>query len=124
MLTWARSIGGFSVAGLIAMCSLAGCIRDEATLVQPAELSGRWVRLQQDGTWGDTLTYLADGQMVGSTSHAVAAGARWSVLRSRRAGEAFCTMDSTVRTCQPFRIEGDTLVLWRLANPTYLRRAR
>ena len=104
---------------------IIGCARPDVESARPPELTGAWVRLRADGTWGDTLQYLADGRVLGSTGHPVPATAQWSVIRSKVAGEAFCGWNAKDRDCQPYRLEGDTLVVGYIQqSPTYLRRAR
>jgi hypothetical protein len=111
-------------AGALA-AALAGCLGLDAQVVHPAQFVGKWVRLRSDGTWGDTLEYLADGRVVGSVGHPVPLTDRWVVVRSKLAGEGFCAGAPTKPACQPFRLDGDTLlVLGRVADPTYFRRVQ
>jgi hypothetical protein len=104
--------------------AVAACIRVDAEVLHPAELSGRWIRLRPDGSWGDTLEFLADGRVHGSVGNPVPESARWSVVRSRVTGEAFCAVDARDRGCRQFRVEGDTMVLGGLTDATYFRRVR
>jgi hypothetical protein len=113
-----------ALAALPAVLSLTGCVPLDARVVHPAELTGKWVRLRADGTWGDTLEYLADGRILGSAGRPVPATARWDVVRSRVAGEGLCTSDGPKKgRCQIYRLEGDTLVLGYIKRPAYFRRA-
>jgi hypothetical protein len=102
----------------------SGCDFMSAQVVHPPELTGKWVRLRADGTWGDTLSYLADGGVRGSPGHPIPASARWVVVRSKAAGEGFCVGDDRDRSCRPFRLEGDTLVVGDISSPAYYRRAQ
>lgn len=90
---------------------LGACAKPPARtpLEHPKELVGRWVRAREDSTWGDTLTYLGDGSVLGSTGHSVPAGAWWGV-RGASIRE-FCAGDPSVTYCQTFRLEGDRMVV-------------
>ena len=122
LLEHRSNTAAFSVR--IVLCLMfAGCFRDHVTMLRPAELTGRWVRLQQDGTWSDTISYLADGRVLGSTGHPIAESVRWTVVHSARFGEEFCETNLRAR-CHPFRLEGDTLVVGPISDATYFRRAR
>ena len=68
---------------------LGACAQPPArtSLEHPKELVGRWVRAREDSTWGDTLTYVGDGSVLGSTGHAVPAGAWW-VYEERAPGSS------------------------------------
>ena len=78
-------------------------------LEHPKELVGRWVRAREDSTWGDTLTYVGDGSVIGSTGHAVPGGAWWGVQGT--SVREFCAGDPSVTYCQTFRLEGDRMIL-------------
>ena len=94
------------------------------TYSHPADLVGRWVRLREDSTWGDTLEYLADGRVHGSTGHAVPSSARWGVKGEGRLAQ-FCAGDSTAAYCQTYQLAGDQLQLaGGPFGPTYFRRVR
>lgn len=108
---------------------MTGCPLDKFEVVRPAELTGKWVKLRTDGTWGDTVEYLADGRVVAGLGTVLRRGARWSVVRSRSAGQALCTSDSASTTrsvsCpQLLRIEGDTILVGVSTSPSYFRRVR
>jgi hypothetical protein len=93
-------------------------------MTQPSEFVGRWVRLREDSTWGDTLQYLADGRVLGSSGHPVPPSARWGV-RARLAGSReFCAADNKEGYCQTFRLVDSVMVLdGGPSGPTYFRRA-
>ena len=118
-----RNLASRRLAVLLSITMSAGCMALDAEILHPTALIGRWVRLRSDGSWGDTLEYLSSGHVRGSVGHSVPASARWSVVRSRL-GEGFCAIDVNERSCQPYRLEGDTLVLGGLTDPTYFRRVR
>lgn len=81
------------------------------------------MRLREDGTWGDTLEYLADGRVLGSTGHPVPASARWGVRDGPAGGRQFCAADGKEGGCTTFRVEGATMVSdGGPYGPTYFRR--
>jgi len=99
------------------------CLTAKAKVSQPRELVGRWARLGADTAWSDTIELLADGRVSGSARPSVTDSTRWSVVQSRF-GLAFCAGARSQSRCQPFRLEGDTLVLGRVPTQSYLRRTR
>ena len=88
----------------------------------PPALIGRWVRLRDDRTWGDTLAFQGDGSVGGSRGHNVPPGSTWSV----REGDVsqFCARDPREGGyCRTFQLSGDTLFLDNGPNPrTVFRR--
>jgi hypothetical protein len=94
--------------------AIIGCTPSEpgrTNYSQPQELIGRWIRLRENGTWGDTLVYLEDGRVLGSQGHPVPKSARWRVKDAGGASPQFCAMDEREGYCQSFRVSADTLVL-------------
>jgi|SRR6185312_11979974 len=83
----------------------------KAVYTHPTELVGRWVRLHADGTWGDTLEYLADGAVHGSVGNPVPPSARWAVKSNAVTGPQFCAGDSSDAYCQTYHLAGDRMVL-------------
>jgi len=120
-----RSGGAISNVAAAAL-AVAACAMPDAHVVRPAELTGAWVRQRADGTWGDTLRYLADGRVLGSAGSPMPAAARWSVVRptSKATGQAFCVLGTAARACQPFRLDGDTLIVGDIEHAAFFRRAR
>lgn len=112
------------LASSVGVLAVAACAGMEADLVHPPELVGTWVQLRADGTWGDTVAYLADGRVVGSASRPASASEQWVVVRSKTAGEGLCVGDPLKPRCHPFRLAGDTLTRGPFEQPTYFRRAR
>ena len=111
-----------ALASLVAACARGAA--PEHPLDHPREFVGRWVRLRDDRSWGDTLEYLADGRVLGSVGHPVPASARWGVRRAPRRQPEFCAADEREGYCQTYRFEGQTLVLGGGPNgPSYFRRA-
>ena len=109
----------------IALCAAvlaAACLSLDATVSHPSELVGRWARLRADHTWGDTVVLQASGTML-DASASPSDSLRWSVVRSRTAGAGLCFGRARAAKCQPYRLEGDTLIVGSLPTPTYLRRA-
>ena len=115
-----------SVAQLAAFAFLTAtavaCLPRDLSVEHPAELTGRWSQLRPDGSWADTVEYLADGR-VRVAAAPVDTSARWSVVRDSDY-RAFCRIGFASRSCVPFRLEGDTLVVGEISSPTYYRRVR
>ncbi len=86
------------------------CLVLDGKVDQPHEFVGRWARLVADTVWSDTIELAADGRARGSLDHSMPDSTRWAVVHSRF-GEGFCLGPRGKRNCQPFRLEGDTLVL-------------
>lgn len=109
---------------LVAVILASACHRDDFTVTQPVELIGQWARLRPDQkTWGDTIELRANGAAVDPSRDVSPDSLRWSVVRSRVAGAGLCLGPSRKPHCQQYRLEGDTLVVGRIAAPTYYRRA-
>ena len=100
-----------------------GCGSLDVTVSRPRELAGRWARLRADSVWTDTLILGANGRVTDPLEVSSADSSHWSVVRSRF-GEGLCIGRGNHMRCQPYRLEGDTLVWGRPANPMLLRRAR
>ena len=114
---------------LLALSSLVACRATKGDFnvagdkTQPKELTGEWVRWREDETWGDTLEYLANGQVAGSPGHVVSSSARWGV----KAGppRQVCFWDASEGMCRTFELRGDTLALDNGPSaPTIFRRVR
>jgi hypothetical protein len=106
----------------IAAC---GRISHRSPVTHPAELTGRWVRLRKDGTWGDTMVFRADGSVRGSAGYVVPAGLRWRVNPDTTGGRVFCAEVYGTGFCRPYRLRAGTLEL--VGGPqgtTVFRRAR
>jgi hypothetical protein len=118
-----RAAKSLVLLGLVAACS--GTSPAKAPMTQPANLVGRWVRLREDSTWGDTLQYLADGRVLGSTGHPVPETARWGVREGPAGSQEFCAADSKEGYCQTFRFEDSIMVVGGgPSGPSYFRRAQ
>lgn len=128
----ARCIGiiiGMSATLLLAACNVrveragadsgAGAGQRDT---HPPAFVGRWVRLREDRTWGDTLELRRDGSVAGSQGHAVPPGSSWSIREG--AVSQFCARDPREGGyCQTFQLQGDTLRLDNGPNPqTVFRR--
>jgi hypothetical protein len=114
-------------APLIVMLLITGqgqaCTRLDAKVSQPGEFAGRWARLVTDTSWGDTVELFTDGRVHGWNRLTILDSTRWAVIHSRF-GDAFCAGPRSHPNCQPYRLEGDTLVLGRVPRQSYWRRAR
>lgn len=111
----------FAVVVLISACS-SGSTR-QPPMEHPVDLVGRWVRLREDSTWGDTLEYLADGRVLGSTGHPVPTNAGWGVRADPLNSREFCAADEREGSCQTYRFQDSIMVLdGGPAGPSYFRR--
>ena len=104
---------------LTALAALAACADsvDEWATPHPSAFVGRWVRLREDGTWGDTMEFRPDGSVRGSTGYNVPPALQWEVTRdsSTAAGAAeprFCARVGQMGGfCRPFRVQADEFEL-------------
>jgi hypothetical protein len=92
--------------------------RLDAKVSQPREFADRWVRLVSDTLWSDTVELIADGRVRRWNGPTVPDSTRWAVVQSR-VGDALCIGPRTHPNCQPFRLEGDTLVLGPVPKQSY-----
>ena len=90
-----------------AACTVAASKYTES---HPSAFVGQWVLQREDGTWGDTTTWLSDGTMRGSTSHPVPSDARWSERAQAGGMRVLCVSGGGEANCQPYALAGDTLV--------------
>ena len=93
----------------------------------PRDLTGRWVRLRDDHTWGDTMEFRADGSLAGSTGYSIPKVLTWRIERAPNGGPArYCTKFGTVDGfCREYRLNGDTLeLLGGTHGSTFFRRVR
>lgn len=105
----------------VAACSVH---RDPA---HPRDLTGRWVRLREDGTWGDTMDFRSDGSLAGSAGYRVPKVLSWRVQPAAAgAPPQYCASFANVPAfCRAFRLRGDTLELLDGSHgPTFFRRVR
>jgi hypothetical protein len=110
---------------VLGSCSPAPATKTaKAPMTQPSELVGRWVRLREDSTWGDTLQYLSDGRVLGSSGHSVPSSARWGVRAGLAGTKEFCAADEKEGYCQTFHLEDSVMVVdGGPSGSTYFRRA-
>jgi hypothetical protein len=108
-------------AAIVAACADAS----GADPAHPADFIGRWVRLRQDRTWGDTMEFVADGSMRGSAGYPVPPMLHWDVRRDSSGTSQYCAMQGTMGFCRSYRLNGDTLeLLGGLQGSTLFRRVR
>jgi len=91
----------------------------------PDNLTGRWLRLRPDGSWGDTMTFSPDGTLLGSQGYPVPPSLRWEVKRDVNGVPQYCAAQGPDGFCRNFRLAGDTLEM--LGGPqgnTTFRRVR
>ena len=69
------------------------------------------MRLRADGTWGDTMSFGADGALQGSANYAVPPNLHWEVKRDSQATPQFCAAVSGDAFCRPYRLTDSQLEL-------------
>jgi hypothetical protein len=91
---------------------IAGCADSaQGDAAHPANLTGRWLRLREDGTWGDTMQFKPDGSLAGSTGYPIPPTLRWEVKRDAKGTAQYCAAQGNDGFCRDYRISGDTLVM-------------
>ena len=117
------TVVALAIAAVVSAC---GGASQQTRVTHPAQLTGRWVRLREDGTWGDTMDFRPDGTLSGSAGYPVPPGLRWEVKRDPAAGLQFCARESSGGGfCRPYRLAGGRLEL--IGGPsghTIFRRVR
>ena len=91
----------------------------------PDYLTGRWLRLRPDNSWGDTMTFSPDGALIGSEGYPVPPSLRWEVKKDAHGTLQYCAAQGPNGFCRDFSISGDTLRM--LGGPqgnTTFRRVR
>jgi hypothetical protein len=112
-----------SLAFVAAVAACRGAA-DRAPVAHPTALTGRWVRLKEDGTWGDTMDFLPDGTVRGSADHPVPTSLRWTVERDST-GEQFCARDESGGFCRPYHLkDGQLELIGGPSGHTVFRRVR
>lgn len=111
---------------VLLILTLSGCVAgaSQKQPMHPANLVGSWVRLREDQSWGDTLTLLLSGKVLGSTGHQVPESAHWWVETGSPGAEVFCVADAQEGSCQGFHLVGDDLVVGTSSEATTFRRVR
>ena len=113
-----------TIAALLATIIAGGCAdaaqRDPA---HPDYLTGRWLRLRPDNSWGDTMTFRPDGTLLGSAGYPVPPSLRWEVKRDANGVLQYCAAQGPNGFCRAFHITGDTLQMigGPQGNTTFLR---
>lgn len=109
---------------LLALVTIVGCQSNSGP--HPSKLTGRWVRLKRDSTWGDTMEFRSDGSMRGSMGYPVPPNLKWEVKRDEKAPPQFCaTVTGEGGFCRPYTLSGDRLEM--IGGPdgkTVFRRVR
>jgi hypothetical protein len=100
------------IAAVVAVCACNADNSSDSSTVSstPESLTGRWVREHADGSWGDTLQLFGDGSVGGSSTNPVPQNARWWVRRSAIGVPLLCMSDAQARSCESYRLAGDTLI--------------
>ena len=94
------------VAAAIAACADSSAVGGGP---HPREFTGRWVRLREDRTWGDTMEFAADGSLHGSAGYPIPPSLRWEVKRDSSGAAQYCANQGTEGFCRTYRFSGDTL---------------
>jgi hypothetical protein len=110
------------IAVLLLAIQEYSCIPLDAKVSRPPEFAGRWARLVSDTSWSDTIELVPDGRVRGWKA-ATSDSSHWAVVQSHY-GDALCIGLRRQPNCQPYRLEGDTMVLGRTPKQSYWRRAR
>ncbi len=114
------------LAILTAMLAATACADSgRETSPHPANLTGRWVRLKQDHTWGDTMEFMPDGAIHGSATYPVPSNLRWEIRYDSVAGPQYCALQIDAGFCRPYHLQGDTLrMIGGPQGDTQFRRVR
>ena len=100
-----------SLLGLLVALTACGGSSGHASTSQPVELTGRWVRLRPDSTWGDTMDFRADGSLAGSAGYGVPPNLRWEIKHDSAGKAQYCATDGSNGFCRPYRLTSDRLEL-------------
>jgi hypothetical protein len=93
------------IAGGITACADAAQHFEQ----HPEYLTGRWIRLRPDNSWGDTMTFSPDGTLLGSQGYPVPPSLKWEVKRDANGVLQYCAAQGPNGFCRNFTISGDTL---------------
>lgn len=103
----------FSAAALVATLAITACTgSDDANTPHPSSLLGRWVRLREDQSWGDTMEFRPDGSMRGSVGYPIPPTLRWEIKRDPQGKAQYCAMQGEIGFCRDYRLSGDTLEMF------------
>ena len=98
---------------LIVALGVAACSgSSQSNPAHPENLTGRWVRLREDKTWGDTMEFRPDGSMRGSAGYPIPPTLTWEVKRDSSGAQQYCAMQGTIGFCRIYRLSGDTLQMF------------
>ena len=99
-----------TIAALL-LSFIAGACTDSARTepAHPDYLTGRWLRLRPDNSWGDTMTFSPDGTLLGSQGYPVPSSLVWEVKRDANGVLQYCAAEGPNGFCRSFTISGDTL---------------
>ena len=99
-----------TLTACIAVLATLGCADSaRGDAAHPDYLTGRWLRLRPDGTWGDTMDFRPDGALLGSAGYPVPPTLRWEVKPDAKGTPQYCAAQGPNGFCRSFRIAGDTL---------------
>lgn len=111
-----------TVAGTMAACADSS---GQDASPHPANLTGRWVRLKEDQSWGDTMEFAPDGKLHGSVGYPVPPSLTWEVKRDSSGTAQYCAMQGSEGFCRTYRLSGDTLeMIGGARGNTLFRRVR
>jgi hypothetical protein len=106
--TFARPIAVVSVATVLIVL-ITACTRSADNSPHPANLLGRWVRLREDQSWGDTMEFKPDGSLGGSAGYKIPPTLRWEIKRDANGKAQYCATQVDMGFCRDYRLSGDTL---------------
>ena len=99
-------------AFVIALAVIACSGSAQSNPAHPETFVGRWVRLREDKTWGDTMEFMPDGSMRGSTGYPIPPTLQWEVKRDASGTPQYCAMQANIGFCRNYRFSGDTLEMF------------
>jgi hypothetical protein len=97
----------FVLTGIIACTTSA-----DANSPHPTNLLGRWVRLRENQSWGDTMEFRPDGSMRGSAGYVIPPTLHWEIKRDARGTAQYCATQADIGFCRNYRLSGDTLEMF------------
>ena len=98
-----------SAALAVALAITACTGSDDANSPHPSSLLGRWVRLREDQSWGDTMEFKPDGSLGGSVGYKIPPSLRWEIKRDVNGKAQYCATQADIGFCRDYRLSGDTL---------------
>lgn len=100
-------------ATLVIALSITACADGvQSNSPHPSNLVGRWVRLREDQTWGDTMEFKPDGSMRGSSTYPIPPTLSWEIKRDAGGTAQYCATQAGTGFCRNYKLSGDTLYMF------------